>query len=133
MKNINKFLAAGITLFAVILICISCGDDHDFNKYDSPVDPNSAKLKYIHTAVGPNGVNFTTNFSIANQKISAVNIIAGLPLGIGFGNTYPIPLNYALVPSGSQSMNVVNTCFAGQCVHQISKFWGNSLFNFRFY
>lgn len=107
MKNIYKILKACCFALLIVFMVLSCDDKHDFNKYDQPIDANAAKLKFVHTAVGPNGVNFSVNFSVDNKKISAINVLSGLPLGVSVGATYPSPLNYALVSSGSQIMNIV--------------------------
>ncbi|MEO0059505.1 MAG: hypothetical protein RLZZ312_1152 [Bacteroidota bacterium] len=107
MKNIYK-ISQAFSFALVLAICtMSCDDKHDFNNNDSAIDANAAKLKFVHTAVGASGTNFTVNFSVDNKKVSAINVATGLPLGVGIGTTYPSPLNYALVSSGSQSMSVV--------------------------
>jgi hypothetical protein len=107
MKNIFKNIIKFTAVLGIIFSIASCGDEHDFNRYDLPVEANSAKLKFVHTAVGPAGANFSINYSVNDKKISALSVLAGLPLGFTFGNTYPLPLNYAVIPSGAQPLKVV--------------------------
>jgi len=107
MKNkiisINKF--ATLVMFALTLFS-SCGDDHDFSPYAESVDATAAKVKFLNTTIGPNGTNFTVNWSVNNTKTSAVVVTSGLPLGIATGSQYPASINYAFVPAGNQTMKV---------------------------
>lgn len=104
MKNIiNSIKILVLGIFASITF-LSCGDEHDFNKYDSSVDANKAKLKFVHTGVGPGNTNFSVNFFANETKISAVGVLSGLPLGISYANTYPTPLNYSFIPAGLQDL-----------------------------
>ena len=103
MINIKKL----VFICCALSLLNACGDEHDFNKYDEAVDQTAAKMKFVHAAVGPAGVNFSVNYSVKDTKISGVNILAGLPLGIGYGGLFPNSLNYAFVASGAQTIKVV--------------------------
>jgi hypothetical protein len=113
MKNkiisINKI--ATLVLFALTLFS-SCGDDHNFTPYAESVDATAAKVKFLNTTIGPNGTNFTVNWSVNNTKTSAVVVTSGLPLGIATGGQYPASINYAFVPAGNQTMKVENPATA---------------------
>lgn len=104
MKNILKCIKTFVLGTFVSIAFLSCGDEHDFNKYDSPVDANKAKLKFVHTGIGTGNTNFAVNFFANNTKISAVGVVSGLPLGITYPNTYPTPINYSLIPAGLQDL-----------------------------
>lgn len=107
MKNkiiaLNKI--AILALFTSILFS-SCGDQHDFSPYTEATDATAAKVKFLNTTIGPNGTNFAVNWSINDTKTSSVSVLTGLPLGITTGSQYPASTNYALVPSGNQTMKV---------------------------
>jgi len=107
MKNkiitINKTLAL---LMLVVTLFSSCGDENNFTPYAGTVSATSAKVKFLHTAVGPAGVNFSVNWFVNDVKTSGVLVTTGLPLGISYGNQYPASINYSLVPAGSQTMKV---------------------------
>ena len=107
MKNLYKTFTKVAIVFIAFAFLVACDDKHDFNLYDESIDTNLAKLKFVHAAVGPNGTNFSINYSINDKKISAVGVTVGLPLGFSYGNSYPSPLNYALVQSGTQTMKIV--------------------------
>jgi hypothetical protein len=104
MKNkiisINKI--AALVLFALTLFT-SCGDDHDFAPYAETVDATAGKVKFLHTAIGPAGVNYTVNWFVNDTKTSATLVTSGLPTGTVYASAFPINY-YTIVPSGNQTM-----------------------------
>ena len=143
MKNKFNIIKKSIPSILVLLLFTSCGDDHDFTPFESKENvENLANVKFVHAAVGPSGINFTINYFVNNTKISAINVTSGLPLGIGFGSTYPAPINYALVQPGTQLLKAdtparaatatlpevpANTILSGNLVTEIGKFYTNFL------
>jgi Domain of unknown function (DUF4397) len=107
MKNIYKTLNRLIFASMMFLLLSSCEKDHNFTPYQETIPESSAKVKFIHTAVGPLGVNFRVNYAVNDQKISAISVTSGLPTGLTYNSQYPLPINYAFVPSGNQSLKVV--------------------------
>jgi len=104
MKNkiisINKI--AALVLFALTLFT-SCGDDHDFAPYAETVDATAGKVKFLHTAIGPAGVNYTVNWFVNDTKTSATLVTSGLPTGTAYGSAFPTNY-YTIIPSGNQTM-----------------------------
>jgi len=81
----------------------SCGEDHDFTPYAESVPTTNASVKFLHTAIGPAGVNFSVNWFLNDVKSSALLVTTGLPLGTPYGSAFPLTL-YTSVPSGSLNM-----------------------------
>ncbi len=102
MKNKNLYKL--LLFFAVFSVIVSCEKNHDFTPNQEYVSDNSAKIKFIHSAVGPLGVNYRINFFVNDVKTTAIATSSSLPLGMVYNTQYPLPINYALVPSGSQSL-----------------------------
>jgi hypothetical protein len=103
ITNHNKVFALlilSITLFS------SCSEENNFNPNVESVPESSAKVKFQNVAIGPAGVNFSVNWFLNDVKTTAVSVLSGLPLGIGYGGQYPAAINYALVPSGNLNMKV---------------------------
>ena len=104
MKNkiisINKI--ATLVLFSLTLFS-SCGDDHNFTPYAESVPTANANVKFLHTAIGPAGVNFSVNWFLNDVKSSALLVITGLPLGTPYGSAFPTSF-YTSVPSGNLNM-----------------------------
>ncbi len=89
MKNIfNTIKKAVLPLLGAVLIA-SCGDEHDFTPYEASAPENAANVKFLHTAVGAAGTNFTVNWFMGTEKISSVGVTVGLPIGTSFGSGYP--------------------------------------------
>jgi len=103
MKNKFNFIKKSIFAILGFVFITACADDHDFTPFESKENlENLANVKFVHAAVGPAGVNFTVNYFVNSVKISALNVTSGLPIGIGYGSTYPAPINYALIDPGNQ-------------------------------
>lgn len=107
MKNIKitftKYI--GIAALSVGLFS-SCGDETNFSPYKESVSETAALVKFQHTAVGPNGTNFSVNWYLDDMKTTGVTVSSGLPLGTGYGGSYPAAINYSLVPSDTKNMKV---------------------------
>lgn len=143
MKNKFNFIKKLITTVLGLVFITSCGDDHDFTPFESKENlANLANVKFVHAAVGPSGTNFTVNYFVNGVKISALNVTSGLPIGIGYGSTYPAPINYALLEPGNQILTAetplraatanlpvvpASTIFNGNLVAEKGKFYTNFL------
>ncbi len=92
-------------LMLTLVLLTSCGDEHDFTPYAGSVLETSGKVKFLHTAIGPDGVNYTVNWFVNDTKTSATLVTSGLPTGTAYGSAFPSML-YSLVPSGNQTMKV---------------------------
>jgi Domain of unknown function (DUF4397) len=106
----NKFIKLTRALLPALvgIALLSCDDEHVFQQLEQPVASNAASVKFIHTAVGPAGTNFTINyFGNDNVKYTPVAISTGLPIGFGIGGTFPASINYGTVLAGKQTMKVV--------------------------
>ncbi|MFV8328428.1 DUF4397 domain-containing protein [Flavobacterium sp. ZS1P14] len=105
----NKIITISKTI-ALLLVTVtlfsSCGEEHDFAPYSESVAATAAKVKFTNAAIGPNGTNFSVNWFVNDVKTTAALTLTGLPLGIAYGGQYPSVYNYALLPSGSQSLRV---------------------------
>lgn len=136
MKNIvNNIKKAMVPLLGVMMLT-SCGDETDFAPYATKDIQEQANVKFLHSAVGPNGTNFTINYFMGAEKISSVGVTGGLPLGIGFGSQYPSPINYALITPGDQPLSAItpatasapaNTVLTGKIVTEKGKYYTNFL------
>ena len=112
MKNIfNTIKKSIVPLLGVVLIA-SCGEEHNFTPYATNASENTAKVKFIHAAVGANGTNFQVNYFIGAEKISSVGVTVGLPVGSAYGSQYPASVNYALVKSGDQTISAISPMIA---------------------
>lgn len=107
MKNIFKIIKKGVLPLLAVALLNSCGDEHDFTPYADSAPENAANLKFIHTAVGANGTNFQVNYFMGAEKISAVGVTVGNPVGTSFGSIFPVS-NYSLVTSGEQTLTIVS-------------------------
>jgi hypothetical protein len=108
MKNIFIKLTRTLLPAMVGVALLSCDDEHVFQQLETPVASNAASVKFIHTAIGPAGTNFTVNyFGNDNLKYTPVAISTGLPIGFGVGSTFPASINYGSVQAGKQNMKVV--------------------------
>jgi hypothetical protein len=106
MKNIfNKIKKVVLPLLGMVLIS-SCGEDHNFTPYGSSGSENTSNVKFIHVAVGSNGTNFQVNYFMGTEKISAVGVTVGLPIGTSYGSVFPGSF-YSLVKSGDQPLSAV--------------------------
>ena len=106
MKNIvNTIKKAVLPLLGMVLFA-SCGEEHNFTPYATAAPENAANVKFLHTAVGATGTNFTVNWFMGTDKISAVGVTIGLPIGTSYGGVYPGPF-YATVKSGDQPLSAV--------------------------
>ena len=107
MKNIFNTIKKGVLPLLAVTLLNSCGDEHDFTPYAKSAPENAANVKFINTAVGANGTNFQVNYFSGSDKISAVGVTVGNPIGTGFGSIFP-GSNYALVTSGEQPLTVIS-------------------------
>lgn len=103
----NQYKKYSMLLLLLVALFLSCEKDHDFTPYAENVSTTDAKLKFIHTAVGPNGTNFSINYLINDKKVSAVSVSSGLPIGFNYGFAYPLSINYAFIQAGTQTLKVV--------------------------
>lgn len=111
MKNIFKKIKYNfLPLLGILMVC-SCGEENDFSPYETFDIDNKAKVKFIHTAVGAAGVNVQLNYFLDTEKISAVGVASGLPLGTSFGSIYPIT-NYANISTGNQTLKGISPTIA---------------------
>jgi len=107
MKNIKTTITKYLGLAVLTLgVFSSCGDETNFSPYKESVSETDALVKFQHTAIGPDGKNFTVNWFVDDVKTSGVNVSTGIPLGIGYGAAYPAAINYSLVPSGNKNLKV---------------------------
>jgi hypothetical protein len=141
MKNIfNKIKTGALPLLGVILFA-SCGDEHSFTPYASAAPENTANVKFLHTAVGTTGTNFSVNYFMGTEKLSAVGVTIGLPLGTSYGGLFPGSF-YSAVKSGDQPLSVVTPeiaatptvpvvpaveRFAGRLLTEKGKYYSNFL------
>jgi hypothetical protein len=143
MKNKFNFLKKSIIPVLGLFFFGSCGEDHDFTPFESKVNlENVANVKFVHAAIGPAGANFTINYFVNDIKISALTVTTDLPIGIPYGSIYPAPINYALIPPGTQVLKANTpvraatatvpavpaiTIFDGNVVTEKGKFYTNFL------
>ncbi|WP_264551890.1 hypothetical protein [Flavobacterium sp. N2038] len=108
MKNIfNSFKKCLIPVLGVLALT-SCGDENDFTPYQTKDGiANASNVKFVHAAVGPNGTNFQINYFTGSEKISAVGVTTGIPIGMGYGAQYPAPINYTLMKPGTQPLSIL--------------------------
>lgn len=107
MKNIKITITKYLGLAVLTLgVFSSCGDETDFSPYKESVSETDALVKFQHTAIGPDGKNFSVDWYIDDVKTSGVNVLSGLPIGINYGSGYPAAINYSLVPSGTKNLKV---------------------------
>jgi hypothetical protein len=113
MKNIFNTIKKSIIPVLGVLVLTSCGDENDFTPYETTQDiENSSNVKFVHAAVGPNGTNFQVNYFTGSEKITAIGVTTGLPIGLSFGSQYPAPINYVLMKAGDQPLSAVTPLIA---------------------
>lgn len=134
MKNIFNIIKKSIIPILGVIMITSCGDENDFTPYETSLDlATASNVKLIHAAVGPNGANFQVNYFLGTEKINAVSVTTGVPVGMSLGSQYPIPANYALVKSGTQPLTIQTPVvpavkiFEGSLVTETGKFYTNFL------
>ena len=106
MKNIFKTLKKALLPLLGVVLFASCGEEHNFTPYETTAKENEANVKFLHTAVGAAGTNFQVNYFMGAEKISAVGVTVGLPIGTSYGGAYPGSF-YAVVKSGNQPFSAV--------------------------
>ncbi|TDE05401.1 DUF4397 domain-containing protein [Flavobacterium hiemivividum] len=107
MKNIKITITKYLGLAVLSLgIFSSCGDETNFSPYKESVSPNDALVKFQHTAIGPDGKNFSAIWYVDDVKTSGVTVLSGLPIGTNYGSGYPASINYSLIPSGTKNLRV---------------------------
>lgn len=128
MKNIFKTIKKAFLPLLVVVLFASCGDEHNFTPYASSAPENAANVKFIHGAVGENGTNFQVNYFMGTDKISAVGVTVGLPVGTSFGLGFPLSL-YSSIKSGDQPLSVVTPKIAATAtvpeIPAVDRFVGN--------
>ena len=134
MKNIfNHFKRLIIPVFGVLMLT-SCGDENDQTPYQTMDGiANASNVKFVHAAVGPNGTNFQINYFTGTEKISAVGVTTGIPVGMSYGAQYPVPINYVLMKPGTQPLSIVTpatpavTIYDGNIVTETGKYYTSFL------
>ena len=107
MKNISVSIFKYCTLALLSIgIFTSCDDETNFSPYKTTVSLKDAKVKFLNTAIGPDGTNFTVNWFLDDTKSTAVFNATSVPLGISFGSNFPASINYALTPAGKKNMQI---------------------------
>lgn len=129
MKNIFKTLKKAFLPLLGVVLFASCGEEHNFTPYENTTAPeNGANVKFLHGAVGENGTNFQVNYFMGADKISAVGVTVGLPIGTSFATYFPGSL-YAVVKSGDQPFSVVTPKIAATAtvpeIPAVDRFVGN--------
>jgi hypothetical protein len=128
MKSIFNKIKTGIVPLLGVLLFASCGDEHNFTPYATPAPENTASVKFIHTAVGAAGTNFQVNYFIGAEKLSAVGVTIGLPVGTSYGQAYPGSF-YGFVNAGQQPLSAITPQIAATAtlpaVPAIERFVGN--------
>lgn len=134
MKNILNYFKKLIIPVIGILALSSCGDENDFTPYQTKDGiTNASNVKFVHAAVGPNGTNFQINYFTGEEKISAVGVSTGVPVGMSFGAQYPVPINYVLMKGGTQPLtiktpaNPATTIYDGNIVTEVGKYYTSFL------
>ena len=116
-----------LTLLGMLVIA-SCGDEHNFTPYATDAPENTASVRFIHTAVGATGTNFQVNYFIGAEKLSAVGVTIGLPVGTSYGLAYPGSF-YGFVKAGQQPLSAITPQIAATAtvpaVPAIERFVGN--------
>lgn len=107
MKNILKNITKGVLPILAIALFASCGEEHNFTPYATAASDNTANVKFIHSAVGASGTNFQVNYFMGTEKISAVGVSVGFPIGISYGTIFP-GSSYSVVKSGDQPLSVIS-------------------------
>ena len=128
MKNIFNKIKIGILPLLGVVLFASCGDEHNFTPYATDAPANTANVKFIHTAVGATGTNFQVNYFVGAEKLSAVGVTVGLPVGTGYGLAYPFSF-YGFVKAGQQPLSAITPQIAATAtvpaVPAIERFVGN--------
>ncbi|WP_029268562.1 DUF4397 domain-containing protein [Flavobacterium sp. KJJ] len=134
MKNIFNHFKKLIIPVLGLLVFTSCGDENDQTPYQTKDGiANASNVKFVHAAVGPNGTNFQINYFTGTEKISAVGVTTGVPVGMSYGAQYPIPINYVLIKPGTQPLKIVTpttpavTIFDGNIVTETGKYYTSFL------
>ncbi|MBF4492045.1 hypothetical protein IR010_05770 [Flavobacterium sp. MR2016-29] len=134
MKNIFNHFKKLIIPALGLLVFTSCGDENDQTPYQTKDGiANASNVKFVHAAVGPNGTNFQINYFTGTEKISAVGVTTGVPIGMSYGAQYPIPINYVLMKPGTQPLKIVTpttpavTIFDGNIVTETGKYYTSFL------
>lgn len=108
MKNIFNTIKKSIIPILGVLAFTSCGDENDQTPYQTKDGiANASNVKFVHAAVGPNGTNFQINYFTGSEKISAVGVTTGIPIGMSYGAQYPAPINYVLMKPGTQPLSIL--------------------------
>lgn len=128
MKNIFNKIRMGILTLLGMLLIASCGDEHNFTPYATDAPENTANVRFIHTAVGAAGTNFSVNYFIGADKLSAVGVTIGLPVGTSYGLAYPGSF-YGFVKAGQQPLSAVSPKIAATAtvaeIPAVERFTGN--------
>lgn len=134
MKNIFNNLKKSIIPILGLLAFTCCGDENDFTPQQTFEGIEGASnVKFVHSAVGPNGTNFQINYFTGTEKITAVAVSTGIPIGMGYGAQYPIPINYVLMKPGTQPLSVKTpatpavTIYDGNIVTEKNKYYTSFL------
>lgn len=134
MKNIFKSVKTLLILLFGAFAITSCGDENDQTPYQTKEGiENASNVKFVHAAVGPNGTNFQVNFFTGTEKISAISVTTGIPVGMAFGAQYPAPINYALLKTGTLPLTAVTpanpgvTIYDGSITTETGKYYTNFL------
>jgi hypothetical protein len=128
MKNIFKTIKKAVLPLLGMVLIASCGEEHNFTPYATSALENGANVKFLHAAVGATGTNFQVNYFMGPEKISAVGVTIGLPVGTPAGSVYPFGL-YAVIKSGNQPFSAVTPKIAATAtvpeIPAVERFVGN--------
>jgi hypothetical protein len=134
MKNIFNHFKKLIIPVLGLLAFTSCGDENDQTPYQTKDGiANASNVKFVHAAVGPNGTNFQINYFTGTEKISAVGVTTGVPVGMSYGAQYPVPINYVLMKPGTQPLKIATpatpavTIYDGNIVTETGKYYTSFL------
>jgi hypothetical protein len=112
MKKITQNLTKFILPLVTMAIVLSCGEEHDFYKNIEYSSDANAKMKFFNAAVGPitgtSGSSVPVNYFLDGNKITSVNVATGtIPVGFGFGGTYPGNIDYSSVAAGTKTLESI--------------------------
>jgi hypothetical protein len=134
MKNIFNTIKKSIIPILGVLAFTSCGDENDQTPYQSKDGiANASNVKFVHAAVGSNGTNFQINYFTGTEKISAVGVTTGVPVGMNYGAQYPVPINYVLMKPGTLPLSVLTpttpavTIYNGNITTEAGKYYTSFL------
>ncbi len=112
MKKVLIYFTRIILPLLIIGLYVSCEDEHDYYENIDYKTDDVANVKFINTAIGTvtgtAGSSIPVNYFMNDIKVTSVNVATGaIPIGFGFGGAAPNTINYAVVPTGKQTLKSV--------------------------